>query len=267
MASFVPPDDLDLGSPGGVVRVAALIGRARADRIFYRLRTGADALGEAADLLDPGYAQRAARECLEPAGERRTATPPAEVSGRGETTHVSVVDEEDNVVSLTQSIERSFGAAVLTSGLGFLYNGYLRAFKVRNQQHPHYLRPDAPARSNAAPTIVLRDGKPRSALGSTGSERMCSGIFEVLLRLRRDSPFDAVHGPRLHCSARRHVLWEEERFPAGSREALLDGGFTPESLGPYSFQVGGLQLVTRAGGALVGVAEPRRDGAACGPAT
>jgi gamma-glutamyltranspeptidase/glutathione hydrolase len=194
-------------------------------------------------------------------------TRPPEATGRGETTHVSVMDGEGNIVSLTQSIERSFGAAVVTAGLGFIHNGYLRAFKVRNRRHPHYLRPGAPARSNAAPTIVFRDGRPWAALGSTGSERIGSGIFEVLLRLRRDRPFDAVHGPRLHATPQRHVLWEGERFPEGSREALLERGFTVESLGPYSFQVGGLQLATREGATFTGVAEPRRDGAAAGPGT
>jgi gamma-glutamyltranspeptidase/glutathione hydrolase len=265
MASSVSWEDLDLGHPRGVVQVAALIARARADRVRRRLLTGAEALGDAADLLDPRSAAQAAKECLEETPEHRGVTRPPEATGHGETTHVSVMDGEGNVVSLTQSIERSFGAAVMTPELGFIYNGYLRAFKVRNQRHPHYLRPGAPARSNAAPTIVIRDGRAWAALGSAGSERICSGIFEVLLRLRRDHPFDAVHGPRLHATPQRHVLWEEERFPEGSRDALLERGFTLESLGPYSFQVGGLQLVTRDGPTFTGVADPRRDGAAAGP--
>lgn len=168
-------------------------------------------------------------------------------------------------MSLTQSIERCFGAALMVPELGFLYNGYLRTFKVRNRRHPHYLRPGTPARSNAAPTIVFRDGRPQVALGSTGSERTASGIFEVLLRLRRERPFDAVYGPRLHSTAERHVLWEEERFPEASREALVEDGFTPESAGPHSFKMGGLHLVVRDGETLTGVAEPRRDGAAAGP--
>jgi gamma-glutamyltranspeptidase/glutathione hydrolase len=265
MASSLAWEDLDLEHPAGVGRVAALVARARADRVRQRLRTGADVPGRAADLLDPANAAQAARECLEPGDERRDRPGPPAALGPGETTHVSAMDGEGNVVSLTLSIERSFGAAVVTPELGFVYNGYLRAFKVRNRSHPHYLRPGAPARSNAAPTILFRNGRPWAAVGSTGSERICSGIFQVLLRLRRSEPFDAVHGPRLHATPERHVLWEEERFPRGSREALLDRGFSVESLAPYSFQLGGLQLVTRGGATFTGVGEPRRDGAATGP--
>jgi gamma-glutamyltranspeptidase/glutathione hydrolase len=146
-----------------------------------------------------------------------------------------------------------------------VYNGYLRAFKVQNVAHPHYLRPGAPARSNAAPTIAFRDGRAWLAVGNTGSERMCSGIFEVFLRLRRETPFAAVHGPRLHCTPKSRVLWEEQRFPLGCRQALVDHGFALEALDPYSFKVGGLHLALRQADRFVGVAEPRRDGAAGGP--
>jgi gamma-glutamyltranspeptidase/glutathione hydrolase len=265
MASFVDPDELDMGSGDGAARVAAIISRARQDRRRYRLLTDADGVGGAAELLEDGYARSAVEAAL-----RHESVPSGVVASGsrescGETTHVSVMDASGNVVALTQSIERSFGACVATPSLGFLYNGYMRAFKVQNRKHPHYLRPGAPARSNAAPTIVLRDRAPRICIGSTGSERMASGIFEVLLRLRTSTPFDAVHAPRLHCTPEQHVLWEEERFPKGFRDTLLRQGFTVEAMEPYSFKMGGLQLVVRQDGHYVGVAEPRRDGAAGSP--
>jgi gamma-glutamyltranspeptidase/glutathione hydrolase len=172
------------------------------------------------------------------------------------------MDSQGNAVAMTQSIERSFGSCEITPELGFLYNGFLRSFKVVNQRHPHYLRPGAPARSNAAPTLVLRQGKPWAALGSTGSERLASGIFQVLLRLGRQGPFEAVHAPRLHATPEELVLLEADRFPAACLEALERHGFSLERLEPYSFRMGGLQLVVREDEAFRGVGEPRRDGAA-----
>lgn len=264
MASFLSSEERDMSSGEGVARVAAIIGRARKDRKKFRLRTLADAPGDAIELLADDYARRAMLAALDNATPRDDPTPGT--NAPGETSHLSVMDAAGNVVSLTQSIERSFGAAVATPSLGFLYNGYLRAFKVENQKHPHYLRPGAPARSNAAPTIVLRDGRAHACVGSTGSERMTSGIFEVLLRLANGSaPFDAVHAPRLHCTPERKVIWEEDRFPRGHRDALLRHGFTVEAIEPYSFKMGGLQLAVRQDGQCVGVAEPRRDGAAGAP--
>ncbi|MDX1779645.1 MAG: gamma-glutamyltransferase, partial [Thermodesulfobacteriota bacterium] len=64
------------------------------------------------------------------------------MKGGGETTHLSVMDKSGNVVSLTQSIERVYGAKVLTPELGFLYNNYMSAFEYEDMTHPYYLRPN-----------------------------------------------------------------------------------------------------------------------------
>jgi gamma-glutamyltranspeptidase/glutathione hydrolase len=245
--------DLDPDTHEGAIALASIIRRVRQDRRRYRSKMRADGPGEAAELLTARYAAAACAEIV------------AAIEGRGETSHLCVADRWGNVVSMTQSIERSFGAAVATPSLGFLYNGYLRAFKIQNTRHPHYLRPGAPARSNAAPTLVVRDGRIEAALGSTGSERMTSGIFQVLMRLRRQSPFAAVHAPRLHCTPEGEVLLESMRFPAGASTALENAGFSLTPLDAYAFQMGGLQLLVRDRDRFVGVSEPRRDGAAAGP--
>jgi gamma-glutamyltranspeptidase/glutathione hydrolase len=250
----MPGELADLRTPAGAVRIAQVIRQARRDRIRYRLRTGGEHLGEAAVLLTADYAA---------AGAEIIAA--ESVGGAGETSHICTMDTAGNAISLTQSIERSFGAGVATPALGFLYNGYLRAFKVQNRRHPHFLRPGAAARSNAAPTLVTRDGRPRIAIGSTGSERMVSGILQVLVRLLRQTPFDASHSPRLHCTPGSEVIWEAARFPPETEAALLGAGFRLTAVAPYSFEAGGLQLLVRDGPLMVGISEPRRDGAAAGP--
>lgn len=234
----------------GCLLLAAIMRRAREDRRRYRLRTGAEHPGEAAVLLTAA-AVRVAAQAL------RATT------GSGETTHISVLDPAGNAVALTQSIERSFGAAECCPELGFLYNGFLRAFKVENSRHPHYLRPGAPARSNACPTIALRAGRPWAVLGSTGSERAASGVFQTLVRLAAgQTPFAAVHGPRLHCTPQGEVLLEADRFGSGCKEALRAAGLRLTDLGPYAFKAGGIQLVCETADGITGVADPRRDGSA-----
>ena len=47
----------------------------------------------------------------------------------GETTHLSVIDDQGMAVSLTQSIERVYGSMAAADGLGFLYNNYMMDFE------------------------------------------------------------------------------------------------------------------------------------------
>ena len=143
----------------------------------------------------------------------------------------------------------------------------MKGFKIQNKNHPHYLRAGAVARSNAAPTILFRNGNPVIAVGSTGSERMVSGIFETLVRLQSQTPFEAVSAPRLHCTPEGEVLIEADRFSQECIQKLKQTKFTITELEPWSFSVGGLQLVTYDGQIYTGVGEPRRDGAAAGPDT
>jgi gamma-glutamyltranspeptidase/glutathione hydrolase len=219
-------EGFDPDSPEGVVTLADTIRRSRADRRRLAKRAEAEELGRARELLDESYARDVARRIRTTAEFGAKVEQEAAGEDPGETSHICVADREGNWVSMTQSLERSFGSAVLNPELGFLYNGYMRTFKLSNTRHPHFLRPGALGRSNAAPTLLFEDGKPWAAIGNTGSERLASGIVQVLLRLRRQTPFQAVLAPRLHCTPEGLVLLEAERFPRASIEALTTNAFS-----------------------------------------
>ena len=189
----------------------------------------------------------------------------AELEGRGETTHLSVMDRSGNAVALTQSIERVYGSCSVTPELGFLYNDYMSAFDYQDIRHPYYLRPNAAPWASVAPTIIFQGGRPWLVIGSPGSERITPAIVQVLLRLRSRSPFAAVDAPRLHCSLSGSVALEAARMRDDIPEALERHGFEIDLREPYSFYLGCVQLVMREGKEFTGVADPRRDGAAAGP--
>jgi gamma-glutamyltranspeptidase / glutathione hydrolase len=248
-ARYADPDH-----PDGILRLAAIIRRTRLDRRRFRHTLGSDGL--LPELASVVYADRTAVEL---------AVALANPGAHGETSHVSILDQEGNAVALTQSIERSFGAKVLTPDLGFLYNGYMKGFKIEDERHPHYLRSGAVARSNAAPTLLLKNGRPVIAIGSTGSERMISGIFMVLARLERQTPFEAVAAPRMHVSPEGDLFLEAGRATPAVLSAITRAGYRLIEWEPWAFQAGGLHLAVRDGERFVGVADPRRDGAAAGP--
>jgi gamma-glutamyltranspeptidase/glutathione hydrolase len=244
----------DPDSPSGAMIFSEIIRRARLDRRALRLELAPEWARTQPTILSREYASRTASELR------------SHLSGGGETSHLNVIDGHGNVVALTQSIERSFGAKVATPNLGFLYNGFMAGFKVRNKRHPHYLQPRAVARSNASPAILVDDCGRKQAIGSTGSERMASGIFQVVVRLMSQSPFDAVRAQRLHCTPEGQVHYEPGRIDLAALEALQSRGMilVPYSE-PWAFSAGGLHLAGDEGTLKWGVADPRRDGLAAGP--
>lgn len=252
--SELAPADFDPDSPEAALLFSVIIQKTRSDRRKFRLMPLDPLQWDGPDFSGKEYARTSAEKLRMQ-------------HGLGETTHFNIVDGNGNVVAVTQSIERSYGAKVATPELGFLYNGFMKGFKIENKKHPHYLKPGAVARSNATPTLVFKNGKPKYAIGSTGSERMVSGIFQVLVRLYKgQSPFDAVKAPRLHCNPDSQVFMEQARFSGSSIELLKSKGF---EVIPYdsewAFSSGGLHMLSiEENGEATGVADPRRDGSAGG---
>ena len=185
--------------------------------------------------------------------------------GHGETTHLSVMDGAGNAVALTQSIENVYGACAAAPELGFLYNNYMSAFEHTDISHPYYLRPNAAPWASVAPTIVYRGRRPWMAIGSPGSERITPSILQVLIRLFNGTPpLDAVTAPRLFCSLNGRVSLEASRMRDDLPRAFERRGFTVDRRESFSFYLGCVQLVMRGRNELIGVADPRRDGAAGG---
>jgi gamma-glutamyltranspeptidase/glutathione hydrolase len=217
------------------------------------------------------------------------------LEGPGETTHVCAADGRGNVVSLTQSLQSLFGARVAGEKLGFLYNNCLRT--CPRYPHPYQLAGRCIPRSNAAPTIVLsgvdavdsvdgvdrmgaaagvdgaalrgRQGRARPflALGGAGSRRITSAVVQVISNIidRGLSLAEAVSAPRVHVTAGGKVHLErspdEPPLPAHWAQKFASMRVRPS----HSYFMGAVQAIQFApDGRLVGMADPRRDGASAG---
>ncbi len=251
--SHFPKKLRDIDTPQGALLLAHVIQQAFRDRRDRPHEPNFYAQVPQKKMLSVDYAKQIAK------------TTRKKIYTQGETTHLSVMDKQGNVVALTQSIERIFGACVVTPRLGFLYNNYMSAFEYENIRHPYYLRPNSVPWASVAPTIVFRGRKPWLAIGSPGSERIVSSILQVLIRLKNQSPFLAVDAPRLHCSLEGVVSLESPRMRNDIPQFLEQHGFKIRQRDPYSFYLGSVQLVMNEGESFFGVADPRRDGAAGGP--
>lgn len=193
------------------------------------------------------------------------------------TTHLSVADAEGNVVSLTQSLGRYYGAAWAPPSLGFPLSSYVELLDSHDRSHPAYLVPGATAPVPVAPAVVVEEGRATLVAGTGGSSRIPSILASFLVALwdGGDTTAEALARPRL--------LWEEDSagprvmlepvppFAAADADALRAMGypkvFTLLAPGRNTPVFGGLHIVLRdePRGTWEGWVDGRRAGFAAAP--
>jgi gamma-glutamyltranspeptidase/glutathione hydrolase len=182
-----------------------------------------------------------------------------------QTTHLSVVDREGNMVALTQTLNSFFGSGVVVPGTGILLNNEMSDF-VPRPGLPNSIQPQKRPLSSMSPTLVLRDGKPYLSIGMPGAARIISGLPQILMNLidHHMNIQEAIDAPRIHCMSGEISM--ESRIPENVRSALIGKGYPLDVRGDFDLFFGGAQgvLIDPATGVLYGAADPRREGAVMG---
>ena len=185
--------------------------RSFADR--FLLADPATTRATEAQLLAPEWLARRARE-IDP----KQATPSSQVkawegtaaaaAGSADTTHLSVVDRDGNLVALTTTLNGLFGCGLWVPGAGFFLNNEMDDFATAPgkpnlfgliQGEANAVAPGKRMLSSMSPVIVWK-GKEAYALGGRGGSRIPTNTLEVLLNLLvdGDSLQSALDRPRLH---------------------------------------------------------------------
>jgi gamma-glutamyltranspeptidase/glutathione hydrolase len=114
------------------------------------------------------------------------------------TTHVSVVDSEGNMVAATQTLFSVFGSAVVVPGTGMLLNNCMGLFDPRPGR-ANSVEGGKRMLSSMSPTLVLRKGKPYICIGTPGGTRIFPAICQALVNIIDFgmSIQQAVEAPRL----------------------------------------------------------------------
>ena len=157
------------------------------------------------------------------------------------TTHYSVVDADGNAVSVTTTLNNSFGSAATVEGLGFLLNDEMDDFAAKQgvpnlygliQGPANAIAPGKRPLSSMTPTIVLKDGKLRMVLGSPGGSRIPTTVANIFLSAADEdlNIQQADDAPRFHHQYLPDVLFLEPGFPDATIAGL-------EALG-YKLNVG-----------------------------
>ena len=146
-------------------------------------------------MIDAGYLIRRAQKInISRAGGRRKAgnpnvpgallLSPHEGYEGPSTTHLSVIDANGSAVSMTSSVENSFGSRQMASG--FILNNQLTDFSFRPTRNGHDVANRAAAgkrpRSSMSPTLVFNeDGTLMMAVGSPGGSRIIGYVTKTLV--------------------------------------------------------------------------------------
>lgn len=228
-----------------------------------------------AGLLDPAYL-KARAALIDPnhdMGKAPAGTPPQhgafnyapqKTPQRHGTSHLSVVDDRGEVVSMTTTIESGFGAQIMASG--FLLNNELTDFSLVPYEDgkPVANAPEPGKRpmSAMAPAIVFGpDGKFLIAAGSPGGPVIIPDVAGALSAM-----IDGGLTPQ-QTAALPHI------FNPNS-VTVIEKGTALESLAPALTAMGhtiriipiysGLHIIEKTRQGYIGGADPRRDGTAMG---
>jgi gamma-glutamyltranspeptidase/glutathione hydrolase len=236
-------------------------------------------------IISPTYAQQRRQEIdltrvrsqseVQPVDEATLKRLQAEESEN--TTHLTVVDQQHNVVSMTFTINGGFGAGVVTPGTGILLNNEMDDFAIAPfvpnmfglvGSDANAIAPGKTPLSSMTPTIVTDSSNSKEgdrflmAAGSPGGSTIITTVLQLILNVvvyNMDAK-TAVAAPRIHQQWLPDLLLiETGKLDPSTREVLKTLGYTLQERNGW----GNANLIIQTKeGVLDGAADPRGEGSA-----
>jgi gamma-glutamyltranspeptidase / glutathione hydrolase len=171
----------------------------------------------------------------------------------GGTTHISVVDGDGDAASLSCSL--GSGSGIVVPGTGIHLNNMLGETHLAGGE-----RRGGRLLSLMAPSLLLRDRRPRLIVGSAGSTRLHGAILQVVANVaaRGLAVEEAVEAPRMHVEV--GIAHCEDPVAADELEAA---GYPVVRWRQRNLFFGGVSAVEIGeDGSLAAAGDPRRGGGA-----
>ncbi len=196
-------------------------------------------------LLSASYAEAIRAQIGPRATPSRDLRPGVAPHEKTETTHYSVVDAAGNAVSVTYTINGSFGSFAIADGTGFLLNNEMDDFTIKLgvpnlfglvQGQANAIAPGKRPLSSMAPTVVTRDGKTILVTGSPGGSRIITIVLQTIVNMidHGMAPQEAVDAPRIHHQWLPDTLYAEPFALSPDTAALLrERGHTITEQAPW----------------------------------
>ena len=136
----------------------------------------------------------------------------------GETSSFVIADRFGNVVSVTHSVNGTFGSGMIVDGLGFVLNNRMPYFSLEAGD-VNVLAPGKRPRHTINPAMALKDGKPVLAWNTPGGDNQPQAMLQAFLNVAEFgmNVQQAVEAPTLTSSGFRQSNYPQ---PAPGRLAL-----------------------------------------------
>jgi gamma-glutamyltranspeptidase/glutathione hydrolase len=154
-----------------------------------------------------------------------------------ETTHLSILDKDGNAVSVTTTLNNSYGSKTVVGGAGFFLNDEMDDFSIKPGVANMYgavggdanaIKPGKRMLSSMAPTIVLKDNVPVIVAGTPGGTTIPTSVFQTLLNIIEFgmTTEEAVNQPKFHHQWLPDEVDLETGFPSAVSMQLQKMGYT-----------------------------------------
>jgi len=150
-----------------------------------------------------------------------------------QTTHFSIIDAKGNAVSITTTLNGSYGSRVVVGNAGFLLNNEMDDFSVKPGFPNMYglvggeanaIIPGKRMLSSMTPTIIEKDGQLKLVVGSPGGSTIITSVFQTILNIIdfNMTMQEAVNAKRVHSQWKPDVIMHETDAISQETKALLE---------------------------------------------
>ncbi len=220
-------------------------------------------------LLKPAYIKQRMSNFSWDAATPSTSIQPGAFAGyeSDQTTHYSVVDKDGNAVSITTTLNGSFGSKIFVKGAGFLLNNEMDDFSskpgVPNMfglvgGKANAIEPGKRMLSSMTPTIIEKDGKLFMVVGTPGGATIITSVFQTVLNVLE---FD-MNMQQAVSAKRFHHQWlpdqvdiEKGTFDEAAIKKLEQKGYKILDIG----EIGRVDAILITPDGYEGGADPRGD--------
>ncbi len=159
-----------------------------------------------------------------------------------ETTHISIIDADGNMVAVTTTLNNSYGSKTVVGGAGFLLNDEMDDFSIKPGVPNMYgavggeanaIAPGKRMLSSMTPTLVLKDNKPFIVVGTPGGTTIPTSVFQSIVNVVDFgmNAADAVDKPKFHHQWLPDTVYLEKGFSELTAQQLKTMGYSLEMRG------------------------------------